>query len=78
MKTANLSEVRRIRCNLSSMEAYRTETDRPTAKAILMDGFVICNGYNRNVRTKHLGCGVYEVFSVAQEKLKNSLLWDYV
>lgn len=58
------NEVHRIMSFLCSMAAATSTTDRKTAKEILMSETLFCNGELREIKVKHLGVGVYKVFTV--------------
>ncbi len=60
---ADSLEVSRILGNLSSMPGWNTTTDKATAKKVLESEWVFCNGDMRDIRVKHLGLGVYKIFS---------------
>ena len=65
-KTADAQEVSRTLHNLSVYRDWNTTVDRATAKALLEYEWVFCNGYMRDIRVKHLGLGVYKVFTSAK------------
>lgn len=58
-----IKEYQRILNNLSSVPEYHITTDKITAKKLLESESVFCNGDLRNIKVKHLGLGVYKVFS---------------
>ncbi len=57
------AEVTRIFHNLCVMPSWSTTTNRATAKRVLESEWVFCNGDMRDIRVKHLGLGVYKVYS---------------
>jgi hypothetical protein len=60
---ANDSEVSRYLNNFSVIPGWNGTVDRATAKKLLMSEFVFCNGDVRGIRAKHIGCGVYKVYT---------------
>lgn len=63
MKKECIVEVNRILNNLSSFALSNTTCDKATAKAVLEHEYVFCRGDMRDIRVKHLGVGVYKVYS---------------
>ena len=59
-----MSEYQRILSNLSSMALFNTTTDKVTARKVLESEFVICQGVIRFIQVKHLGLGVYKVYTI--------------
>jgi hypothetical protein len=67
MKLVDPAEVRRILSNLSSMPGHTTTTDRATARELVSHEFVFCGGLVRRILVKHLGVGVYKVYTEGDE-----------
>jgi hypothetical protein len=65
-KEINHSEYSRHLNNLSVCPDWNTTVDKTMAKALLESDFVFCNGLIRYIRSKHLGCGVYRIYTEAQ------------
>ena len=61
--SADAAKVHDILCTMSSLPLWNTTTDKATAKAVLETEFVFCYGEIRDIRVKHLGIGVYKVFT---------------
>lgn len=60
---ANDTEVSRCLHNFSVFAGWNTTTDKATAKKLLESEWVFCNGDMRDIRTKHLGLGIYRVYT---------------
>lgn len=56
-------EAHRHMHNLCSMATYSATMDKATAKQLLQVEWVFCHGEARNIKVKHLGLGVYKVYS---------------
>jgi hypothetical protein len=52
---------------LSSMPAWNTTTTKEVARKLLKSELIVCNGDIRDVKVKHLGLGVYKVYSEARK-----------
>ena len=63
MNSTQSQEAARILENLSSMAGFNTTTDKATARAVIEHQWIFCHGEIRDIRTKHLGVGVYKIFS---------------
>lgn len=61
-------EVYRIQAYLGSLEGATSRTDRKTAKAFLLADWFMANGTMWNPKSKHVGCGIYELS--AEKKFK--------
>ena len=59
----NQQEVSRLLNCLSGMALFTTTTDKTTARKVLESEFVFCNGLIRNIKVKHLGVGIYKLYS---------------
>jgi hypothetical protein len=57
------TEVTRFLHNFSTCPGWNGTVDKPTAKKLLESEWVFCNGTMRDIRAKHLGLGVYKVFT---------------
>ena len=64
-KQIDVVEEMRILSNLGSMPGHTTTVDRAMAKALVFHETVFCGGYLRNIRAKHLGVGVYKIYTEA-------------
>ncbi len=53
--------------NMASMPSWSTTTDRATAQALLKYEWIFCRSDRRDIRVKHLGLGVYKVYTVKWE-----------
>lgn len=59
----NPREVSRLLNCLSGIPLFTTTTDKATARKVLESEFVFCNGLMRDIKVKHLGVGVYKLYS---------------
>jgi len=59
----DMGEEHRHLSNFSSMPEWHTTADRSMAKALVSHETVFCNGLLRYIRCKHLGAGVYKVYT---------------
>jgi len=57
------SEVSRHLHNFSVNPGWTSTTSKDVAKGLLESEWVFCNGRMRDIRAKHLGLGVYKVFT---------------
>lgn len=57
------SEVSRILSNLSSMPGHTTTGNKALAAELVGHDFLFCNGELRYIRAKHLGAGVYRIYT---------------
>jgi len=57
------AEVSRFQHNLASMPGWNGTTNRAVAKALLETEWLFCRGDIRDIRVKHLGLGVYKVYT---------------
>lgn len=62
-KSVDLAEVSRHLHNFSTMPDWSFTTNRATAKKMLESEWVFCNGDMRDIKVKHLGLGVYKVYT---------------
>lgn len=62
-KQADPARVSQIINFLCGMPGGHTTDNLATAKAVLEHDTIFCNGLLRQIRTKHLGCGVYRIFT---------------
>lgn len=67
---ADTAEVSRYLNNFSVMPDWNGTVNKATAKALLYHEWVFCNGIIRDIRSKHLGCGVYKVFTIERTTSK--------
>ena len=65
-KPADPAEVSRWLHNLASFPGWSGTTDRATAKALLESEWLFCHGDMRDIRVKHMGLGVYRVWTEAR------------
>lgn len=63
LTSAESAEVTRWLNNLSVMPSWNGTTSKAVAKSLLEPEWVFCNGDIRDVRVKHLGLGVYKVWT---------------
>ena len=63
MKTTDEAEINRHITNFSVAERYSVIGTKAVAKRLLETEFVFCNGDMRDIRVKHLGLGVYKVYT---------------
>jgi hypothetical protein len=57
------SEVTRYLHNFSVCPGWNGTVSKAIAKRLLESEWVFCNGDMRDIRAKHLGCGVYKVYT---------------
>jgi hypothetical protein len=58
-----MTEVARHLSNLSSVPGWNLTTDKVTARALLAHEWVFCQGDMRDICVRHLGLGVYKVWT---------------
>ena len=63
MKGVDETEVSRHLNHASVMPGWNATMNRATAKRLLESEWVFCNGDMRDIRVKHLGLGVYKVYT---------------
>lgn len=61
--TVDPKEVARYLHNFSSMPSWNGTVNQATARELLKHECVFCRGDIRDIRTKHLGLGVYKVYT---------------
>lgn len=63
MKTENESEITRHLHNFSVMPGWNSTANKEVARKLLESEWVFCNGDMRDIRVKHMGLGVYKVYT---------------
>lgn len=64
-----MNDIKRALDNLSTSPTFRTVLSTSEVKRLLLqtEGWCICQGLIRNIRSKRIGPGVHEVFSVEKK-----------